>query len=87
MLFTFGFAIATVLVVNVVSFLLALGLTARIRFKTALRTVFVIPMVISGIISAYVFNFLFPNSLPALGGVLHISWLETNVLAKPDPRV
>lgn len=83
-LFTFGFAIATVLVVNVVSFLLALGLTAKIRFKTALRTVFVIPMVISGIIIAYVFNFLFSNSLPALGGALHIPWLETSILANPD---
>lgn len=83
-LFTFGIAIATVIVVNVVSFLLALGLTARIRFKTTLRAVFVIPMVISGIIIAYVFNFLFSNSLPALGSALGIDWLETSILANPD---
>ena len=48
-LFTFGFAIATVVVVNVLSFLLAVGLTSRIRLKTPLRTIFVIPMVISGL--------------------------------------
>ncbi|QOR45993.1 carbohydrate ABC transporter permease [Trueperella pecoris] len=83
-LFTFGIAIATVIVVNAVSFLLALGLTARIRFKTALRAVFVIPMVISGIIIAYVFNFLFSNSLPALGSALGIDWLETSILANPN---
>ncbi|QOR48084.1 sugar ABC transporter permease [Trueperella pecoris] len=83
-LFTFGIAIATVIVVNVVSFLLALGLTARIRFKTTLRAVFVIPMVISGIIIAYVFNFLFSNSLPALGSALGIDWLETSILANPN---
>ncbi|MDF2554290.1 MAG: sugar transporter permease [Microbacterium sp.] len=83
-LFTAGFAIATVIVVNVIAFLLAVGLTARIRFKTGLRTIFVIPMVISGIIIAYVFNFLFSNSLPAAGTSLGLPWLETSLLANPD---
>ncbi len=83
-LFTIGFSIATVIVVNVIAFLLAVGLTARIRFKTGLRTIFVIPMVISGIIIAYVFNFLFSNSLPALAANLGISGLETSILANPD---
>ena len=83
-LFTFGFSIATVIVVNVLAFLLAVGLTARIRFRTALRTIFVIPMVISGIIIAYVFNFLFSNSVPALGKALGIGWLEESLLANPD---
>ena len=83
-LFTFGFAIATVIVVNIAAFLLAVGLTARIRFKTGLRAVFVIPMVISGIIIAYVFNFLFSNSLPAAGAAIGIPGLETSLLANPD---
>ncbi len=83
-LFTFGFSLATVIVVNVVAFLLAVGLISRIRFKTGLRTIFVIPMVISGIIIAYVFNFLFSNSLPAAGSALGIGWLETSLLANPD---
>lgn len=83
-LFTFGFSVATVIVVNVVAFLLAVGLTARIRFKTGLRTIFVIPMVISGIIIAYVFNFLFSNSVPTVGGALGIPWLATSLLANPD---
>ncbi|RMI13674.1 carbohydrate ABC transporter permease [Cellulomonas triticagri] len=83
-LFTFGFAVATVVVVNVVAFLLAVGLTSRIRMKVVLRTVFVIPMVISGIIIAYVFNFLFSNALPAAGAATGIGWLETSLLANPD---
>ena len=74
-LFTFGFSIVTVIAVNVVAFLLAVGLTSRIRMKSALRTIFVIPMVISGIIIAYVFNFLFSNSLPSLGAAAGIPWL------------
>jgi raffinose/stachyose/melibiose transport system permease protein len=83
-LFTFGFSLATVIVVNVLAFLLAVGLTARIRMKTALRTIFVIPMVISGIIIAYVFNFIFSNSVPALGEATGIGWLQTSLLANPD---
>ncbi|HWV47829.1 MAG TPA: sugar ABC transporter permease [Microbacterium sp.] len=83
-LFTFGFSIATVIVVNIAAFLLAVGLTSRVRFKTGLRTIFVIPMVISGIIIAYVFNFLFSNSLPALGAALGIDALKTSLLANPD---
>jgi raffinose/stachyose/melibiose transport system permease protein len=83
-LFTFGFAAVTVVVVNVLAFGLAVGLTARIRFKAALRTVFVIPMVVSGIIIAFVFNFLFSNSLPALGEALGLTWLQTSLLANPD---
>jgi len=83
-LFTFGFSITTVIVVNVIAFLLAVGLTSRIRMKTALRTIFVIPMVVSGIIIAYVFNFLFSNSLPTAGAAAGIPWLETSLLANPD---
>ncbi|WP_454157234.1 carbohydrate ABC transporter permease [Microbacterium lacticum] len=83
-LFTLGLSIATVIVVNVCAFLLAVGLTSRIRLKAGLRTIFVIPMVISGIIIAYVFNFLFSNSLPAAGTALGIPWLQTSILANPD---
>ncbi len=83
-LFTFGFAIATVIVVNATALLLAVGLTGRIRMKMALRAVFVIPMVISGIIIAYVFNFLFSNSLPQAGQAAGIPWLSESILANPD---
>jgi raffinose/stachyose/melibiose transport system permease protein len=83
-LFTFGFAFVTVIVVNVIAFGLALGLTSRIRFKMGLRAMFVIPMVVSGIIIAYVFQFLFQNTVPSLGGALGITTLETSMLANPD---
>lgn len=82
--FTFGFAVVTVLLVNVIAFLLAVGLTSRIKLKSGLRAVFVIPMVISGIVIAYVFNFLFSNSVPALGTSLGIPWLAESILANPN---
>lgn len=80
-LFTFGFALVTVLVVNVIAFLLAVALTSRIRLKTGLRAIFVIPMVIAGIVIAFVFKYLFSNSLPALGAATGIPWLQESILA------
>ncbi|MCH4209553.1 carbohydrate ABC transporter permease [Bifidobacterium sp.] len=82
-IFTIGFALVTVIAVNVISFLLAVGLSARIRAKVALRTIFVIPMVISGIVIAYVFQFLFSNSLPAVGQSLGIGWLQQSLVTNP----
>lgn len=82
--FTIGFALVTVLVVNVIAFLLAVLLTSRIRAKVALRAVFVLPMVISGIIIAYVFSFLFANSLPQLGEAIGVEPLASSLLANPD---
>lgn len=82
--FTIGFALVTVVLVNVVAFLLAVGLTSRIRAKVALRAVFVLPMVISGIVIAYVFSFLFSNSVPQLGRALGIGPLQESLLANPD---
>ncbi|MDO5734899.1 MAG: sugar ABC transporter permease [Propionibacteriaceae bacterium] len=83
-LFTFGFALVSVLLVNLIAFLLAVALTSKIKLKTGLRAVFVIPMVVSGIIIAYVFNFLFSNSLPAFGQSAGIDWLSESILANPD---
>ncbi len=83
-LFTLGFALVTVVVVNAIGFALALGLTARIRLQSLLRTIFVLPMVISGIIIAFVFQFLFSNSLPAIGQALGIDMLSSSILANED---
>ena len=83
-LFTFGFSLVTVVLVNIIALLLAVALTSQIRLKTPLRTIFVIPMVISAIIISFVFKFLFSNSVPALGTISGITWLQESILAKPD---
>jgi raffinose/stachyose/melibiose transport system permease protein len=79
--FTLMFSVVTVVVVNAVALALALGLNAKIRLKTALRGVFFIPMVISGIVIAYVFNFLFSTSLPAIASSMGFAPLENSILA------
>jgi raffinose/stachyose/melibiose transport system permease protein len=82
--FTIGLALVTVLVVNAAAFLLAVLLCSRIRAKVALRAIFVLPMVISGIIIAYVFSFLFANSLPQLGQAIGVDVLASSLLANED---
>jgi raffinose/stachyose/melibiose transport system permease protein len=82
--FTLGFAIVTVVVAQVIALALAIGLSRRIRFATSIRTVFVIPMVVSGIVVAYVFNFLFSNTLPALATAVGFQPLEQSILGNPN---
>ncbi|MDQ0772008.1 raffinose/stachyose/melibiose transport system permease protein [Streptomyces aurantiacus] len=82
--FTIGFALVTVILAQAVALALALGLTSRIRYATALRSIFVIPMVISGIVIAYVFNYLFSNTLPSVAGSIGFGPLEESILGNPD---
>lgn len=81
--FTIGFAVVTVVVAQVIALALAVGLTSRVRFATALRSIFVIPMVISGIVIAFVFNYLFSFTLPSLAGAVGFHPLEQSILASP----
>ncbi|MGC5168821.1 carbohydrate ABC transporter permease [Luteimicrobium sp. DT211] len=81
--FTIGFAVVTVILAQVIALTLAVGLSRRIRLATSLRTIFVIPMVISGIVVAYVFNYLFSNSLPAFATSIGFHPLEDSILGNP----
>ncbi|OSM43128.1 carbohydrate ABC transporter permease [Nesterenkonia sp. PF2B19] len=82
--FTLGFAAVTVVVTNIIAFLLAVGLTSQIRARITMRTIFVIPMVVSPIIIAFVFQFLFARSLPAAAQTVGFGPLESSILADAD---
>ncbi|MFC7457518.1 carbohydrate ABC transporter permease [Brachybacterium sp. GCM10030267] len=82
--FTLGFALVTVVVTQTIALALAIALTKRVRFAAGLRTIFVIPMVVSGIVVAYVFNYLFSNTVPALATALGIGPLQESILGNPD---
>jgi raffinose/stachyose/melibiose transport system permease protein len=79
--FTFGFAVAATVAVNVVALSIALGLNARIKWRTGIRTVFFIPMVLSGLIVSFVFSYLFSNTLPALAERFGFTPLASSMLA------
>ena len=80
-LFTFFLAIVCTITVNIVGMAVALGLNAKIKWRTGIRGIFFIPMVMSALIVAYVFNFLFSTSLPTIAENLGITPLATSILA------
>jgi raffinose/stachyose/melibiose transport system permease protein len=82
--FTLFFAVFTTIVVNGIALALALGLSAKIKWKTGLRGIFFIPMVISGLVIAYVFNYLFSTTLPTIAQNLGITPLENSILANQN---
>jgi raffinose/stachyose/melibiose transport system permease protein len=82
--FTFGFAIVSTILVNVIALALAMGLNSRIKFQTAFRGVFFIPYVLAILIIGYVFNYLFANSFPAIFASIGLDGLSGNILADPD---
>ncbi|MFE6968072.1 carbohydrate ABC transporter permease [Isoptericola sp. NPDC057653] len=82
--FTLGFALVTVVLAQVIALVLAIGLSKRIRFAAGLRAIFVIPMVVSGIVVAYVFNYLFSNTLPAFATAVGLDPLTDSILGNPD---
>jgi raffinose/stachyose/melibiose transport system permease protein len=82
--FTIKFAILATVLINLVALAIAVGLNAKIKFRTAFRGIFFMPYVMSILIVGYVFNFIFANSLPWFGEKLGINWLSTNILADED---
>ena len=57
-LFTFKYAIAGTILVNVLSLLMALGLNSKIRFKSALRGIYFVPNILGGLVIGYIFSFI-----------------------------
>ena len=79
--FTLLFAVVACIVTNVVALALALALNAKIKWRTGLRTIFFMPMVLSGLVVSYVFTFIISTSVPVISGVIHFAPLESNILA------
>lgn len=80
-LFTFKYAVAGTILVNVLSLLLALGLNSNIKGKSALRGIYFVPNILGGLVVGYIFSFIFTYIFPVIGNVCHISILENSILA------
>lgn len=80
-LFTFKYAIAGTVLVNVLSLIMALALNSKIRFKSALRGIYFVPNILGGLVIGYIFSFIFTYILPTVGNVFGISWLQNSILA------
>ncbi|MBM6777489.1 carbohydrate ABC transporter permease [Collinsella ihumii] len=67
-LFTFKVAVVATLLTNVISLMLAIGLSSKIRFKSALRGVYFVPRILGGLVVGYVFSYFFTYIVPAITG-------------------
>lgn len=80
-LFTFKYAIAGTILVNLLSLILALGLNSKIKCKSLLRGVYFLPNILGGLIIGYIFSFIFTYIIPAVGDSLNIGFLKNSILA------
>lgn len=80
-LFTFKYALAGTVLVNVLSLVMALGLNSCIRFKSALRGIYFVPNILGGLVIGYIFSFIFTYILPAVGTAWNIGWMKNSILA------
>ncbi len=83
-LFTFKYAIAGTVLVNLISLFLAMGLNSKIKAKGFLRGMYFVPNVLGGLVVGYIFSFLFTYIIPTLGSALNIGFLKNSILASED---
>lgn len=83
-LFTFKYAIAGTVLVNLISLLLAMGLNSKIKAKSFLRGMYFVPNVLGGLVVGYIFSFLFTYIIPTIGNALNIEFLKTSILASEN---
>jgi raffinose/stachyose/melibiose transport system permease protein len=67
--FTLFFMFFNVVFSNILAFLLALALDQKLKSRNFLRTIFFLPNVLSMIVVALVWSFVFFNLMPALTGI------------------
>lgn len=80
-LFTFKYAIAGTILVNVLSLLIAMGLNSKIKFKNTLRGMYFLPNILGGLVVGYIFSFIFTYIIPTVAKALHIDFLSNSILA------
>lgn len=73
---TFKYMAATVIFVNVLGFVLAFLVTSNIKSQRFFRTAFFTPNLIGGLVLGYIWQFVFVQSMPAVGEKLGVDWLR-----------
>jgi len=85
--FTYSFILTVVytvlnmIVINVVSFSLAMLVTRKLRGRNVYRAGFFVPNLIGGLILGYVWQFIFNNAVPSIGTMIGFaSWADAGNL-------
>lgn len=80
---TLLYSLFSVLLVNVVAFLLAYMVTSGIKGQNFFRAGFFIPNLIGGIVLGYVWKFVFNRAFTAIGAAIGSSAMQNSLLATP----
>ncbi|MFB9276706.1 carbohydrate ABC transporter permease [Cohnella cellulosilytica] len=75
-LFTFRYAIVSVVLTNVVGFLLALLLTQALKLRNILRTIFFMPNVIGGLLLGFIWSFIFVKGFASVGELTGLAFFN-----------
>jgi raffinose/stachyose/melibiose transport system permease protein len=81
---TFAYVAASLVLVNLVGFALALLVTIPMRGANILRTAFFVPNLIGGVILGLIWQFIFDQALPTISENLSLPIFQENWLLKPD---
>lgn len=74
--FTLKFAIASVILINVIGFFLALLVQRSSLLNNTLRSIFFLPNLIGGILLGFTWQFIFTKVFDTLGSLLHLPFLQ-----------
>ena len=83
MLITFGYVGASLVLVNLFGFGLALLVTVKMRGANILRTFFFVPNLIGGVILGLIWQFIFDQALPTISENVGLPIFQENWLLKP----
>lgn len=72
-LLTLAFAIATIIIINIIAFFLAMALTQKFKGTNLFRTVFFMPNLIGGIVLGYIWQLIFSGILVHFNTALNLN--------------
>ncbi len=79
LMITIIFAIINVIVINLVSFGLALLVSSAIKGRNFYRAGFFLPNLIGGLVLGYIWQFIYNQVFPSFGEAIGSEWLMTNL--------
>ncbi|HUW70060.1 MAG TPA: sugar ABC transporter permease [bacterium] len=83
-LITIAYTVINIVLVNVVSFLLSLIVTSKIKRRNFYRAGFFVPYLIGGIVLGYIWQFILNSIVVDFGASMSIDVLRVSFLSLPD---
>jgi len=77
------YSVASMTVINLVAFGLALLVTQELKLRNIYRTGFFLPNLIGGLVLGYIWQFVFNSAIPAVGSALGVEFLRRSFLSSP----